>query len=66
VFNKCRWPQAKIEQNIWSGFIDYGRGDWVKTVAHIAKHPSAAETALARFDDTWAGGAMRPFAIGKR
>jgi hypothetical protein len=53
VFNNCRWSQVKIEQNIWNGLINYGRGDWVKTVAHITKNPSVIEATLARFDESW-------------
>jgi hypothetical protein len=54
VFNHVRWFKYKIEQIIWQGFTNYGRGDWVKTLDRITKKPSTAEKALAKFDDTWA------------
>ena len=53
VFNQCRWLQAKIEQIIRQGLVDYGSGDWIKTFAKITKNPSTAETVLARFDESW-------------
>jgi hypothetical protein len=53
VFNHISWPRTKIELVIWQGLIDYGRGDWAKTVALITKDPSASIKTLARFDKAW-------------
>jgi hypothetical protein len=53
VFNRTRWPRTKVEQVIWQGFLDYGRGDWAQTVALIKKDPDTSEKALARFDAAW-------------
>jgi hypothetical protein len=53
VFNHIRWHHNKIMSTIWQGFIDYGRGDWNKTRAQIAKKPASAANVLARFDEKW-------------
>jgi hypothetical protein len=53
VFNRNNWHQSRIQSTIWQGLIEYGRGDWNKTRARIAKKPSSAEVALAKFDEDW-------------
>jgi hypothetical protein len=53
VFHRINWPRAKIEFVIRQGLVDYGRGDWAKTVALITKDPSASAKALTRFDEAW-------------
>jgi hypothetical protein len=53
VFQRVQWNHGKVTQLIWQGFIDYGRADWAKVLATIAKSPNSTKKVLRRFDSQW-------------
>ncbi len=50
VFNNNKWHEAKLQNVIWEGLIDYRKLEWQHVLQQIQKNPNNENKILEAFD----------------